>query len=510
MRRIIVLLVLSIILVSCSNKTTTVSNGLGTPSDLQLSLVEENIIKLTWADNSNEELNFFVDRKKGEFEWFENYGEVEANVTVFTDNILTNTDTVHSYRVRAFDGDNYSEYSIPIGWFSWVSSPSELEIFYIEQDSIQIDWNDNSLGEMGFKIDRKINEGSWQIAYKTLDENITDFRENVGSSFNIFHYKIYAYVGNSISNYIENSYTVTFNPEIIGYLEINNMKPFCIDALNNYAYITNRNGGMLIVDISNPSFLNMMGYCEIDSDCLRIKVESNYAYIAKDGGLSIVDINNPNNPFEIGYCNTNFRSFGIDVFDDCVIVSANDDNYSGLRIINVENPINPIIIGFLDLPDHSCDIFVKDTYAYIANDGFGLQIVDISNPNNPYIIGSCDTDNRAFGVIVVDDFAYIADQAGGLKVIDVSNPNDPQIVETCPTERMIFSLTINNNNLYLLTHSGYYIIDINNPFNPNIIGASHDMFEYANYGIFIKDSQLFITDAFNDLSGSLTVLETLQ
>ena len=505
---ILLVLTLSIILTFCSSSPTSDDPELSAPSDLELSLVGNNQVKLTWQSNSTEATVFMIDRKEGVFDWYENYGEVEENITSFIDNIPTESDTIYSYRIRAFDGDDYSYYSTTVGWFSWLSSPSESEIIDIGQDSIQINWNDNSFGEMGFKIDRKINEDSWQIAYKTLAGNSTEFKDNVGSAFNTYRYKIYAFVGNSMSDFIQELYTVTFNPKIIGFLEINNMKPFCIDVLNNYAYITNRNGGMLIVDISNPSNLNTLGYCEIDSDCLGIKVNNNYAYIAKDGGLSIVDITNPNNPFEIGDCNTNFRSFGIDCFDDYVIVSANDDEYSGLRIINVENPTNPVIVGLLDLPSHSSDIFIKDTYAYIANDGYGLQIVDISNPTNPNIIGTCDTDNRAFGVIVLEDFAYVADQNGGLKAIDISNQNDPQIVGTYPNG-FFLRININNNNLYLTSHTSYYIININDPFNPHIIGSYFNMFEDAS-GIAIKDDQLFITDAINDFSGSLTVFDIVQ
>ncbi len=59
-----VIIFILIFIISCSDTTSPKSNA---PSDLQITLIENNLIKLTWQDNSSDETKFFIDRKKGEY-----------------------------------------------------------------------------------------------------------------------------------------------------------------------------------------------------------------------------------------------------------------------------------------------------------------------------------------------------------------------------------------------------------------------------------------------------------
>lgn len=194
--------------VSCTKESTSPNNGLMNPSNLILSIIENNSIKLNWDDNSTKETTFCIDRKKGENDWFINYNEVAENITTFNDYIPTNLDTVYSYRVRAFDGDDYSEYSNIVGWFSSNSSPSNLSLEQITQDSIRINWQDNSVGEEGFSLDRKIGENDWISNYEIIEPNETQFTDYSNSLNEICYYRISAFSGSSYSQTIYDSVQV--------------------------------------------------------------------------------------------------------------------------------------------------------------------------------------------------------------------------------------------------------------------------------------------------------------
>jgi len=198
----IFLLIFLFSITTCSKKTTSPDELLA-PSNLQLTLVEENTVKLTWQDNSTDEKKFFIDRKKGEYAWFENYGEVDANITVFIDDIQTETDTVYSYRIRAFDGDDYSDYSIATGWFSECTTPSNLQLEQVADDCIRLKWQDNSLGELNFRIDRKVGNSEWQEDYKLLESNTTEYIDYQPSLHEASYYRVYSSSGNSHSQYIQ-------------------------------------------------------------------------------------------------------------------------------------------------------------------------------------------------------------------------------------------------------------------------------------------------------------------
>ena len=206
-RILILLLIISLVILTfCTKKSTSPEEQLLPPTDLTISLVENNKIQINWVDNSTNETAYLIDRKMGTFNWLENLGEVAANITSFTDNIPTNSDTVFSYRIRAFDDENYSAYSDTIAWFSINSAPSSLQLEQIAQDSIKLTWQDNSIGEEYFRIDRKIDEKGWQMDYAHVPADTTHFLDYTTALYDTCNYKIFAVSGISYSDSTENAF----------------------------------------------------------------------------------------------------------------------------------------------------------------------------------------------------------------------------------------------------------------------------------------------------------------
>jgi hypothetical protein len=206
--KLIVVVFYGLQILSCSNTTSPESNK---PSDLQIILIENNLIKLNWQDNSNDETKFIIDRKKGEDDWFDAYNEVAENITTFNDFIPTESDTVYSYRVRAYNGNDYSDYSIPAGWFSDYTAPNNLDIEQVAQDSIKLSWFDNSIGELNFRIDRKIEGEEWIEGYKIIEENEEQYIDFNNELYAPCYYRISSCSGHSSSTYDE-GYIHAFNP----------------------------------------------------------------------------------------------------------------------------------------------------------------------------------------------------------------------------------------------------------------------------------------------------------
>ena len=206
-RILILLLIVSLFVFTfCTKKTTTPEEKLLPPTNLTINLVENNKIQINWVENSTNETAYLIDRKMGTYNWLENFGEVDANITSFTDNISTNSDTVFSYRIRAFDDENYSTYSDTIAWFSTNSAPSNLQLYQIAQDSIKLTWQDNSIGEEYFRIDRKIDEKGWQIDYAHVPADTTHFLDYTAALYDTCNYKIFAVRGISNSDSTENAF----------------------------------------------------------------------------------------------------------------------------------------------------------------------------------------------------------------------------------------------------------------------------------------------------------------
>ncbi len=82
-----------------------------------------------------------------------------------------------------------------------IQAPSNLRILN-DKSTITLKWDDNSTGEEGFKISRRINQGNWDDDYYTLStENATGFTDNSTQTVNTYSYKVRAYAGQNTSNY---------------------------------------------------------------------------------------------------------------------------------------------------------------------------------------------------------------------------------------------------------------------------------------------------------------------
>ncbi|MBC8527276.1 MAG: hypothetical protein H8D22_10590, partial [Candidatus Cloacimonetes bacterium] len=208
---IAIIVAFAFILTLCSKKTTSPEEKLLPPSNLEISLIENNKIQISWQDNSTNETKFLISRKVGIFNWQDIFDEVEANITTFSDEIPTNTDTIYSYRVRAFDGEDYSAYSDTVAWFSESSAPTNLQLEQIAQDSIKLTWQDNSIGELNFRVDRKIGNAEWQENYKIIEPDTTSYIDYNPSLYDTCYYKIFAVCGNSYSDSTRN-YFIPFLP----------------------------------------------------------------------------------------------------------------------------------------------------------------------------------------------------------------------------------------------------------------------------------------------------------
>ncbi len=91
------------------------------------------------------------------------------------------------------------EFNNPYDTNVTIPAPTNLRIVS-NKSSITIKWNDNSTGEEGFIISRKIDNGSWNNNYGKVASNITTFPDNITTDHEYF-YRVRAYAGSNSSSY---------------------------------------------------------------------------------------------------------------------------------------------------------------------------------------------------------------------------------------------------------------------------------------------------------------------
>jgi len=182
-----------------SNAVTTPDVAPAAPTNLQAAAVSGNQIDLSWNDNSNNETGFRIDRKigTGSFSFLTNVG---ANSTSYSDNTAGPT-TSYTYRVRAENAVGNSNYATSNAVTTpdvAPTAPTNLQAATVASNQVDLTWNDNSNNETGFRIERKVGNGSFSLL-ANVNANATSHSDNTANPNTTYTYQVRAEnaIGNS-------------------------------------------------------------------------------------------------------------------------------------------------------------------------------------------------------------------------------------------------------------------------------------------------------------------------
>jgi len=189
------------------------------PRSLTLSDVDITSKKLTWVYEGDDNIEGFkISRRKGSENWVDEYHVTDKDTREWTDEDITPDSTLtYTYHLRTIAGEN-SSYSVDASFNPEFEAPNNLQITKVSDISYRLSWTDNSNGEQGFKVDRRVNNGEWKFAYGIIPENqswdaVTFIDTNVFISKTSIpvEYRVYAYHGvlNTVKTYTSTSAALT-------------------------------------------------------------------------------------------------------------------------------------------------------------------------------------------------------------------------------------------------------------------------------------------------------------
>ncbi|MFC7000019.1 fibronectin type III domain-containing protein [Rufibacter roseus] len=198
---------------SVANATTNAGAVLA-PSNLTATAVSTTQIDLAWADNSNNETGFEIERSADGVA-FTLLTSVAADVTTYSNTGLTSSTQYH-YRVRATGAESNSAYTNVANATTLEAvpaNPGTLAAVAVSHEQINLTWADNSVNETGFEIERSTDGTSFTLVTTTA-ANATSF-SNTGLTPNTqYHYRVRAVGAPGPSGYtnVANATTTTGIP----------------------------------------------------------------------------------------------------------------------------------------------------------------------------------------------------------------------------------------------------------------------------------------------------------
>jgi hypothetical protein len=225
-----------------------------------------------------------------------------------------------------------------------------------------------------------------------------------------------------------------------------------------------------------PGSIELLGTCDTPDRARDLAVISNRVYMADwNGGLRVIDITNPSLPTELGSVPINGSALGVAARGGYAYVGGWDSTL--LYVVDIADAVHPTIAASCPLNGRPNTLALQGNYAYVVDWGYGLTVVDISDTLNPNPIGRLPTGTFVQKLAVQDNHLFLAQQ-GSLQIIDISDPTLPARIGEVSISSWPWGIAVAGNYVYVgeqgkdSTGNGLLIVfDISNPSAPVRRGA---------------------------------------
>jgi FtsP/CotA-like multicopper oxidase with cupredoxin domain len=169
------------------------------PEGLEATFEDTPLIHLQWTSNSTDETGFLIQRSKDGV-IFADLATVGAGVTTY-DDVAVFGGFTYTYQVAAFNANGTSAYSntasadVPADATA-PAPPSNLAAINITQTTLTLTWQDNSVNETGFTIQRAENSGfTKNLVVFNVGPDVTSFDDAGLKKNTTYYYRVLAFNG---------------------------------------------------------------------------------------------------------------------------------------------------------------------------------------------------------------------------------------------------------------------------------------------------------------------------
>lgn len=185
------------------------------PANLVLTRMTETAFNLTWNDISSNETNFEIWRKDGINAAYAKIKTIAANNFSVNDFVQSKILTYY-YKIRAINSYGVSAFSneVTSTGAQGGNAPTNLQAQALGATVIQLTWTDNSIDELGFKIQRiNLQTNEWED-HAIVASNVTEYFDRNLSPGTKYEYRVAAFTSSSQTAWSDPATAVTYTIDV--------------------------------------------------------------------------------------------------------------------------------------------------------------------------------------------------------------------------------------------------------------------------------------------------------
>ncbi|NOY09233.1 MAG: hypothetical protein GXP33_10385 [Spirochaetes bacterium] len=195
-----------------------------------------------------------------------------------------------------------------------------------------------------------------------------------------------------------------------------------IEVVGNYAFLgcgeTSSNGYLKVVNVADPDAPVLVGSAVTTSTAGAMELRGHYLFITdRNTGFEIFDVSDPANPEIVGFYSHSSSILSNDITVNGQYAYLAGDYYMGLVVVDISDLREPAFAAQFST-GQGLGVQVRDSTAYVADQAGGLEVVDVGNLSS--ISSWPNSSSVLYDLALGGNYVFGVDYSNGLQVYNVS------------------------------------------------------------------------------------------
>jgi len=275
-----------------------------------------------------------------------------------------------------------------------------------------------------------------------------------------------------------------------------------------YAYIADLDGGLQVVDVSDPANLLHVGHCPSLGEfpdlsagttggyAYDVELGDEFAYVAHGrAGLAVYSLLAPARPLLSWHLEGLADARALALAEGLLLVVSVEGKAGRLHLLDLGEPGQPEWAGAVGLGAAPNDVVSSGRYGYVATDA-GIEIVDLADPYAPVTVRRRSASWAVRALHLGGDLLYEGRLYPGLTISDITDPLQP-IELGGSSLGSVFDVTVVGQRALVAGVMGMGVLDVSNPATPLLLGhLPPDGSAYGSGAVSVSDTTAFVADSY--------------